>query len=118
MKLKISQCSFLCCVHARYTQQNKQNSSVIQQKYNGRLKWTVTGIHLLINSSYSTSTKHWPLQQVDDYVRGYVRGHDSVDITVFLLYIPTHLKYIYIRNIWKPSWWWSYGSWIYNYLYN
>jgi len=42
MKLTISQCYFLCYTHARYTQQNKQNYSDIQQNimadYNGQLQ--------------------------------------------------------------------------------
>jgi hypothetical protein len=117
--LTISQCSFLCYVHARYTQQNKQNSSVIQQKYDGRLKWTVTGLHLLILTVLLRLPNTDRLQQVDDYVRGYVNGHDSVDIITFLRhYIYPTILYIYIRNIWEPSWPWSYGSWIYNYLCN
>jgi hypothetical protein len=117
--LTISQCSFLCYVHARYTQQNKQNSSVIQQKYNGRVKWTVTGLHLLILTVLLRLPNTDRLQQVDDYVRGYVNGHDSVDIITFLIhYIYPTILYIYIRNIWEPSWPWSYGSWIYNYLCN
>ena len=86
MKLTISQCSFLCYVHARYTQQNKQNSSVIQQKYNGRVKWTVTGLHLLIIVVLLRLPNTDRLQQVDNYVRGYVNGHDSVDIIAFLIH--------------------------------
>ena len=119
--MTISQCSFLCYVHARYTQQNKHNSSVIQQKYNGRVKWTVTGLNLLILTVLLRLPNTDRLQQVDDYVRGYVNGHDSVDIIAFLIHYiyPTILYvYIYIRNIWEPSWPWSYGSWIYNYLCN
>ena len=117
--MTISQCSFLCYVHARYTQQNKQNSSVIQQKYDGRVKWTVTGLHLLILTVLLRLPNTDRLQQVDDYVRGYVNGHDSVDIITFLIhYIYPTILYIYIRNIWEPSWPWSYGSWIYNYLCN
>ena len=99
--MTISQCSFLCYVHARYTQQNKQNSSVIQQKYNGRVKWTVTGLHLLIIVVLLRLPNTDRLQQVDNYVRGYVNGHDSVDIITFLIhYIYPPILYIYIRNIW------------------
>jgi hypothetical protein len=65
-----------------------------------RLKWTVTGLHLLIIVVLLRLPNTDRLQQVDDYVRGYVNGHDSVDIITFLIhYIYPTILYIYIRNI-------------------
>ena len=59
---------------------------MIQQKCNGRLKWTVTGLHLLILTVLLRLPNTDRLQQVDDYVRGYVNGHDNVDIIAFLIH--------------------------------
>ena len=39
-------------------------------------------------------------------------------ITVHMLYVFRHLNRWSWNTFWGPSWPWSYGSWIYNYLSN
>ena len=39
----------------------------------------------------------------------------QVDITWYIWCQPCH---VYLINLGGPSWSWSYGSWIYNYLFN